>query len=93
MANAPHDQNNVKAKLGVLFSDGVTLIPISINPLNGGFKVNTVDTVPANILSLTANMTPRDADFQPAWEGVSSVDGVTTYPIFVDAMGAILVDH
>jgi len=93
MANAPHDQNNVKAKLGVLFSDGVTLVPIAINPTNGGVKVNTTDTVSPTILALVANKTPRDNNFDPAWEAVSSSVSTTTYPIFVDSSGAVLIDH
>lgn len=96
MAGAKHDQNNIYAKMGVLFSDGVTLISIAINPTTGGIKVNTSDTVSADILALTANNTPRangsNGVFRPAWEGVSSADSTTTYPIFVDSSGAILVD-
>lgn len=95
MATSQHDQNNVYAKMGVLFSDGITLIPIAINPTTGGAKTNTTDTVSPTILALTLNKTPRangsDGVFRPAWEGVSSTNSANTYPIFVDSSGAILI--
>ncbi len=94
MANALHDQNFVKAKLGVLFSDGVTLVPIAINPSNDGMKINTVDSVSAQILALynAGKAIPRDENDQPAWSAQSNTDSSVLYPIFVDADGAVLVD-
>ena len=92
MSDAPKDQNFVKAKLGVLFSDGVTLIPLAIDSSNGGIKVNTTDTISSDILQAVANKIPRDSNFEPAWAAVSSTDGSVLYPIFVDATGAVLID-
>lgn len=91
--NAPHDQNFVKAKMGVLFSDGVTLVPIAINPVGGGFKVNTSDVVSAPVLALFAdNRAIRDENYQPCWLGTDSTDSSHVLPIFVDADGAVLID-
>lgn len=94
MANAPHDQNTIKAKMGVLFSDGVTLVPIAINSSNNGMKINTTDSVSAGILALYNNgkAIPRDANGQPAWCAESSTDSNVIYPLFVDADGAVLID-
>ena len=94
MAEAIRDQNYVHSKLGVLFSDGVTLVPIKINPANDGVMVNTTDTVDAAILALYDNgkAIPRDANNIPAWSAQSDSDPSVSYPIFVDADGAILVD-
>lgn len=94
MANAAHDQNAVKTKLGVLFSDGVTLIPIAINPVTGGIKVNTTDTVAAGILALYTNgkTIPRDENDVPAWCAQSNSSSSVVYPLFVDANGAVLID-
>lgn len=94
MAEAPHDQNAVVAKLGVLFSDGETLIPIALNASNNGLKVNVVDTVPGPILALylAGKALPREGDYRVAWAGVSSDDPNIVLPIFVDADGAVLVD-
>ncbi len=94
MANAIHDQNNIKAKLGVLFSDGVTLIPIAIDSSNNGLKTNEMDVVDASILALYENgkSIPRDANNQPAWCGQSNTDSSVVYPVFVDTSGAVLID-
>lgn len=94
MANAPHDQNAVKAKLGILFSDGITLVPIAINPIGNGVMVNTTDTVSSAILALytAGKAIPRDANNQPAWCGQSSTNSAVIYPIFVDANGAVLIE-
>lgn len=92
MSNAPHDQNSVFAKMGILFSDGETAIPIAINPSTGGVKVNTTDTVTAPILVAVANRMRRDGDYRPTWAGVSSSSSSTVLPVFVDTDGAVLID-
>lgn len=86
MANAPHDQNFVKAKLGVLFSDGVTLVPIVLNSSTNALKVNTTDVISQTALQNA----PRDGNYGPAWLGQK--DDGTTCPIYVDATGAVLID-
>jgi len=85
---APHDQNTIKAKMGVWCVDGVTPIAIAIDPATGEMKVDEVSTIsytPENIM-------PRDENHQPVWEGVSSDDDVTVLPINVNADGEVLVD-
>lgn len=86
--NTPLDQNHVGAKFGVLFSDGVTLIPIAMSA-DGKMMFNTTDVISQAAL----NIDPRDENYKTAWMGVSSVDGVTPIPIYVDATGAVLVDN
>ena len=94
MAEAIQDQNTVKSKLGVLFSDGVTLVPIVIDSSSNSMKINIVDTVPAGILALYAagKSIPRDSNNQPAWCGQSNTNANVLYPFFVDADGAVLID-
>lgn len=87
MANAPYDENRIKAKLGVLCTDGVTLVPIAIDPATDGVKIDTVSTIGFTPGSIDF----RDANYQPCWMAENSVDG-TPIPIFVNADGAILVD-
>jgi hypothetical protein len=87
MANAKIDGNGVKTTLGTLQSDGVTLVPMAINPANHGAKV--VDaTTGTNVASSTAK---RDENHVPALMGVSSVDGTTLIPIAFDSAGNILI--
>lgn len=85
MANAPADQNFVRAKMGVLNTDGTTLVTIKVNESNGGMKVNTTDTI-------SFTMTPidrRDENFKACllWEGT---DGLT-YPWVVNSSGEVLI--
>jgi len=87
MPSTPRDSNNVPAKMGVLCTDGVTLIPIAVDAL-GNMKVDQISTI-----SFTpATIAPRDENFVPAWLGVSSVDNETPVPIYVNAEGAVLID-
>lgn len=87
MANAIHDNNNVPVKMGVLCTDGITLIPIKISSVNGGFAIDSVSTIGFTPGSIDF----RDANYRPCWMGVNSVDG-TPIPLFVNADGAVLVD-
>lgn len=91
---AIRDQNFVKSKLGVLFSDGETLVPIAINSSNDGVKTNVTDTVDPAILALYAagKAIPRDANDVPALCAQSNTDENVEFPVFVDADGAILID-
>ena len=94
MTDAIRDQNHVPSKLGVLFSDGVTLVPIKIDSVTNAMMVNRTDVVDAAILALYAagKPIPRDSNNVPAWCGQSNTDATVSYPIFVDADGAVLVD-
>lgn len=91
---APQDQNYIRAKFGVLFSDGVTLVPIVIDSSNAGVKVNTTDTVSAGVLAMFTNrIMPRSLEYyKDCWFGVSNSDDTSPLPIFVDLDGAVLID-
>ena len=87
MTNASLDQNNVATKLGVLFSDGVTLVPIAINPSTGRVRTNSTDTlsVPAGTIALS------DENRKRVLMGINSVDG-TPIPVYVDTEGKVLIE-
>lgn len=85
MANAPHDQNTVKAKLGVWCVDGKTLITIKINPLTGEIKTDTTSV----ISYVPVPIDPRDENFQFCWL-FQGQDGLT-YPANVNSDGHLLV--
>lgn len=87
MANASRDNNHVPTKLGVLCTDGVTLVPIAIDP-NGDMKVDSVSSISFDPSSIDF----RDENYRPCWMGVRSDDGVTPCPVFVNADGAVLID-
>lgn len=81
------DQNFVKPKYGVLCTDGVTLVPIAVDPDTGGIMIDTTSTISYS----PEDFSPRDGNYTPAWLGESSVDG-SVLPINVNAQGAILID-
>lgn len=84
---APHDQNWVKAKLGVWCVDGRTLIPIAIDAATGYMTTDQSSTIGFTPGSIDF----RDQNYQPCWMAANSVDG-TPIPFFVNADGAVLID-
>lgn len=89
MSTAKRDQNNVPTILGVLNSDGETIIRIQANPAsNNALKIenNTTgsDNGPTRAL--------RDENFVPTLLATSSVDGETPVVVYTDINGNLLVD-
>ena len=87
MADAKRDNNQVTGKLGVLNTDGVTLVPIAMNESNGGMKINTT----ATISFVMTPISKQDSNYVNCmlWVGT---DGLT-YPWVCDSDGAVLVDE
>lgn len=87
MSNAKRDENNVPTLLGVLNSDGVTIVPIQIS---SSHKLQVDDSTTGSDLGpINAK---RDENNVPTLLGVSSVDGVTPVPVYADSMGHLLID-
>lgn len=87
MANAPHDQNFIKTKLGVWCVDGVTTIPIAIDEATGTMMVDEVSTISYTPVPIS----PRDENFQHVWLA-KGTNGLA-YPINVNADGEVLIDR
>jgi hypothetical protein len=87
MANASADQNFVRGKMGVLNTDGVTLVPIKIDEASGGMCVNTTDTISFTMQPISE----RDENFNKCllWVGT---DGLT-YPWVCNASGEVLIQE
>lgn len=81
----PADQNFIRAKMGVLNTDGTTLVTIKVNESNGGMKINTTDTV---LFTMTP-IAPENENYNKVllWQGT---DGLT-YPWVVDSQGKVLI--
>lgn len=86
MTNAFRDQNHVTTKLGVLFSDGTTLVPIAVNEATGAVLTNNSDTLQVPVTEEAL----RDENYRHVLLGENSVDG-TTIPVYVDSEGKILI--
>ena len=85
MTNAIRDNNHVPVLLGVLFSDGVTTVPIALD--GDMIKTNTTDSI-----SFTPDQVAiRDANFKHVLMAVDSTDPTKLCPVYVDASGAVLV--
>lgn len=87
MANSATDGNHIPTFAGTLQSDGVTYVPVKVNPANSGVKVldNTTGTASTRVT------TPRDGNGKTAWMGVSSSDMTTLIPIATDSNGNLLI--
>lgn len=85
--NAPRDNNHIPAILGTLNTDGVSVVPIAVNPTNHKVKISD-GTSGSGFSYVNAE---RDQNRVPAIWGVSSADGITPIPIYCDSTGAILI--
>lgn len=84
--STPRDNNGVPAILGTLDSDGVTVVPIQVNPVNHAVKFQNGDSG----TSFNSTTAQRDDNRVTALWGVSSADGVTPIYIAVNSDGKIL---
>ena len=85
--NAQKDDNSVSTLIGVLGTDGATIVPIMANPTSHRLKVmdgdSGSDNGPTNAL--------KDENFVSSLIAVSSVDGKTPVVVYADASGHLLV--
>jgi len=72
--------------MGVLNTDGTTLVPIKINPSNNGMKINRTDTISFTMTPIA----PSDENYNKVllWQGT---DGLT-YPWVCNSDGEVLID-
>lgn len=87
MANAAKDSNFVSSWLGVLNTDGQTLVPIKINDSTGGMEINVSDT----ISFVMTPVAPHDDNRVKAVLAMGS-DG-QAYPLVCNSSGEVLVDE
>jgi len=85
--NAKHDENHVPTMIAISDADGVTLIPIKINPVTGGIKVS--DGMAGSVYGRVSSQ--HDDNHVPTMSGVSSADMTTVVPIFADSNGYLLI--
>jgi hypothetical protein len=90
MANAKKDGNYISTLLGVLNSDGSTIVPVQVNATNRALKVDDNTTGSDNGPSPSRAL--RDENRVPVFMAVSDVDGVTPVAIYADSEGKLLID-
>lgn len=88
MANSKIDGNYTHSLMGVLNTDGKTVINILANPTTHRLETNNgitgSDFGPKNA--------PKDGNDVPTLLAVSSVDGVTPVVVYADINGNLLID-
>lgn len=87
--NASKDQNHYSGKLAVLNTDtvqGQHLVPIAVNPVNNGIKVDTTATISFTMVPVT----PEDENYVKCWLFLGG-DGLL-YPAVATATGSLLID-
>lgn len=88
MANAQKDQNNVSTLIGVLDSDGDTIVRVKVNASNHGLKIANASTGSDNGPAIA----PKDDNNVATLMAVSDVDGVTPVVVYADTNGNLLID-
>lgn len=85
--NASKDGNSVSSLIGVLNTDGATVIPVQANPTNHRLSVSDgnggSDNGPTNA--------KKDGNFVSSLLAVSKNDGVTPVVCYCDSNGHLLV--
>jgi len=88
MAEAPRDNNRVPTILATSNVDGVTPLPIYVDPTTHFVQVDDGATGS----DLSDDNADRDGNRVPVMLGVSNADGETTVPIYGDpANGNLLI--
>jgi len=89
MANAKRDENNATTIIGVLNTDGATIVPVEANVVTHALSVDNDTTGSDN----GPERALRDENSVTTLLAVSSVDGVTLVPLYVDSTGKLLIDE
>lgn len=82
------DQNHKTVAGGISSTDGVTVLPLTLDPVTGFLLVESSSD---SITVIPATMDKRDQNHVPTVYGISSDDGVTLVPIRTDSSGNLLI--
>jgi hypothetical protein len=86
---AQRDENHVTTYMGVSYLDGITPIPIAVNPDNGRVLVDAVSVIQYTPEDIAA----RDENYVPVLMGTSSFDDFVVLPLNVNLEGKVLIDQ
>jgi hypothetical protein len=90
MTNVTRDANGVWGMLGTSNADGITVLPVQVDPTLHGIIID--DNTTGSNLSAN-NVGKRDQNQVPVLMGVSNVDGVTPVQCYIDsATGKLLIN-
>jgi len=90
MTNAIRDNNGIPVALATSNADGVTVLPMQVDPTTHGIILD--DNTTGTDKSPNSNA-KRDQNQVPVMMGVSSVDGVSRVALYIDsATGKLLLN-
>jgi hypothetical protein len=89
MTNATRDNNHIPVVLGTSNNDGITPLPVQVNPTLHSVEVDEEQTGS----DLSGDDATRDENMVTVMMGVSNVDGVTPTAIYIDSVsGKLLIN-
>jgi len=90
MADAKRDENNVTTAIGLLNTNGTTIMRMYVNPNNGAIKISdgTTGTYP----TAAGSRAHRDENNVPTIMGVNESDGQTPMNLLFNSSNELLVD-
>ena len=86
MTTAKFDQNRVPTAIGLLNTDGTTIINMAVDPNSGYINISDGNTGTDH----GGDHALRDDNDVPVMMGVSSVDFTTPVAIYIDVSGNLL---
>lgn len=88
MTNARRDGNAVPTRIGVLNTDGATIMLLYVNPTTGALKIDnaTTGTYPGG------NIAKRDENSVATMTAVSEADQITPLKVLINSSNQLLID-
>lgn len=87
MPDARRDDNRVTTLLGVSTADGVTPVPVQVNPVTGKVIMHAVDE---GIVAVVGNIITRDRNYVDVGRG-ERTDNTDPIPFHASPSGKILI--
>lgn len=88
--NAQRDENHIPTLIATLNTDGSTIIPVQVNALNNGLRID--DDTTGSDSGNNGDIANRDENHVPVLIALSSVDGVTPVEVYADSNGKLLIN-
>ena len=90
MANAYRDENDVPTKIGLLNTNGTTIMRLYVNPTTGALRVNDAST--GTYPAAAGNRAHKDDNAVSTMTGVSEADETTPLNFLINSSNELLVD-
>lgn len=90
--NAIHDDNQSNGILGVSSADGVSTLPVRVDPVTGRVLMDITQISSTSVPTLGTTI-PRDSNQVPVGRGVTDDTNLTPTPLLISSSnGFLLID-